>query len=93
MWLDVRQLRVEEPILIIISAAMDEKVFGSHAALLAPRDENNDWFCTRVLRYGKIRWFGHGNHERGEVGNAEALYMDVHVQGSSARVPKIRNRS
>jgi hypothetical protein len=43
MWLDVRQLCVEEPILIIIGTAMDKKVFSSHAALLTSRDENNDW--------------------------------------------------
>jgi hypothetical protein len=42
VWLDVRQFRVEVPILVIISTAVGKEVFGGQAALLAPRDENND---------------------------------------------------
>jgi hypothetical protein len=37
---------------IIISAAVNEKVFGSHAALLAPGDENNERLRSRILSYG-----------------------------------------
>jgi hypothetical protein len=43
---------VEAPAFIIISAAVNEKVFGSHVALLAPVDENNDRLRLRILSYG-----------------------------------------
>jgi hypothetical protein len=42
MWLNVRKLRVEEPIFVVVGTTVDEKVLGCHAALLASGDKNND---------------------------------------------------
>jgi hypothetical protein len=63
MRLDIRQLRVEELVLVVVRTAVDEKVLSGQTALLAPRNENDDRPCRRVPLNGEISRFRHGNHE------------------------------
>ena len=61
--LDIRQLRVEELVFVVVRTAMDEQVLSSHTALLAPGNENDNRSCRRVLPNGEVRRFRHGDHE------------------------------
>ena len=63
MRLYLRQLRVEELVLVVISTAVDKKVLSGKTTLLAPGNENDDRPCRRVLPNGEIRRLRHGNHE------------------------------
>ena len=80
MRLEVVELDVEEAVAVRVRAAVRDDVVCGQPALATRGDEDDDRLCWRVLDHSEICGLGHGDHQRGEVRNAEALEVDVHIQ-------------
>ena len=74
------ELDVEEAVTVCVGATVSDDIVCGQATLAAGGHEDNDRFCWRMLDYREVRGLGHRDHQRGEVRNAEALEVDVHIQ-------------
>lgn len=83
MWRQIRLLNMQEARCIVIGTTMSEDVVGRESALTTRRNEHDNRLVGRVFEDGKVGRFRHGYHERGEVGDLEALDVDVHVEWAS----------
>ena len=76
---EVRLLDVKESGSVVVRATVRDDVVRCQTTLAPGRDEHDDRLVGRILKDREVRRLGHCDHERWEVGDLEALYMNVHV--------------
>ena len=86
MGLKVSLLDMKETGGVVVCAAVRDDVICSQATLAARWYEDNDRLVRGILEDCEVCRLRHSDHQRWEVGNLEALDVDVHVKRTRTTV-------